>query len=115
MNTELERPLVEEICAPEVVVQEFRVGWQAKKALAAIRQEKLNALAGVAEMPMQEGLGQLVTRIDPDIYWAAKQKFGADCWKDKGFRKDAERNGLIKRMRGINARRIIVPGASIGG
>jgi len=115
LTEDIERPLVEEIAVPEVVAQEFRVGWQCKKALAAVRQEKLNALAGVAPSAMVEGLGQLVTRIDADIYWAAKQKFGADCWRDKGFRRDAERKGLIKGIRGVNARRLIVPGVSIGG
>jgi hypothetical protein len=35
-----------------------------------------------------EGLGQWKACIDPDLYFAARAKYGEDCWKDKDFLND---------------------------
>jgi hypothetical protein len=79
------------------VEREFRCGENARFTMAAVAQEKLNALTAREETRMIDGVGQLVGRIDPDVYWAMRLKHGEECWNDPTFRKLAIRDGLIAR------------------
>jgi len=89
--------LVADLELPKAVQDEFRVGFQVKMALAAIEQEKLNQVARERDHRLIEGMGQLVARIDPDVYWCFVHKFGPGCWRDKGFLKDCIKKGLISK------------------
>jgi hypothetical protein len=92
--------MIEEIEASEAVVGEFRKGFSVHAALAAVRQERLNAACRSIESRLMDGIGQLTHRIDADFYWAMRAKFGPDCWSDKGFMRDCEKRGAVERVRG---------------
>lgn len=96
--------MIEEIEASAAVVGEFRKGFAAQAALAAVRQEQINADSRRIESRLMEGIGQLTHRIDADLYWQARQKFGADCWSDKDFMRDCENKGLVQRVHGRSDR-----------
>ena len=92
--------LIAEIDAPKAVVDEFRVGFQAKAALAAVRQEQVNAVSRSLDSRMVDGLGQLKFRIDADVYFMLRAQYGPGCWRDNDFLADSERKGLLQRVRG---------------
>jgi hypothetical protein len=96
--------LIAPIEAPAAVLAEFRSGFHTHAALAAQRQENINAASRQLENSsrLMEGIGQLKYRIDPDLYWHMRQIFGPDCWKDKDFTAYLEREGVIQRVKGIS-------------
>lgn len=102
-------PFKTEIEAPKALLQEFREGAQAKVALAAIKQQKLNAinrtLAGSSRL--MDGIGQLKYRIDPHLFFFMRHTFGEDCWNDKDFLHCLELDGVIQRVKGISDKIII--------
>jgi hypothetical protein len=102
-----EGTLIEEIEAPEAVVAEFRHGLQAQMAMAAVAQEKLNALAA-EPAKMIDGVGQLVARVDADVYWAMRHRFGAECWSDPAFRKSCAKNELLRPIKGTTGKAKVV-------
>jgi hypothetical protein len=75
--------------------REFRSGENARFALAAVAQEKLNAAVASEPARMIDGVGQLIGRVDADAYWAMRLKHGPDCWNDPAFRRMALRDGLM--------------------
>jgi len=86
--------------ASAAVVGEFRKGFHAKMAMAKIRQEKVNAENAAMRSRLMEGVGQLVARVDSDVYWAFVHKFGPGCWKNKAFMRDCIRQGAVTPVRG---------------
>jgi hypothetical protein len=96
---ETDRELIEQLEIPQSIAEEFRVGWQVRAALAVAKQARINAVCQRLETRQMEGIGELTHRIDPDVYWAMRHKFGPDCWKDKKFLRDCELKGLVCRMR----------------
>lgn len=92
-----EQALVVEIEAPQAVVEEFRVGFQAQMAMAKIRQEKINAETRRIRHKLVEGLGQHVASIDADVYFAMRARFGRDCWRNKAFLEDCIRKGMVEK------------------
>jgi hypothetical protein len=92
------------------VEREFRNGENARFTLAAIAQEKLNAAVQHEGHRTIDGVGQLVARVDPDVYWAMRLKHGEECWNDPAFRKQALRNGLIAKPRIQNERVMVMMG-----
>ena len=59
--------MIECIEASEAVVGEFRKGFAVHTALAAVRQERLNAASRTIESRLMDGIGQLTHRIDADL------------------------------------------------
>lgn len=92
--------MIETIEASEDVIGEFRKGFAVHSALAAVRQERVNAASRAIESRLMDGLGQLTHRIDADFYWAMRAKFGAGCWSDKGFMRDCVKRGAVQQVRG---------------
>ena len=92
--------MIETIEASEAVVGEFRKGFQVSAALAALQQKRLNAASRVLESRLMDGIGQLTHRIDADLYWRMRAKFGPGCWSDKAFVRDCEKRGTLQRVRG---------------
>ena len=101
--------LIAPIEAPAAVVDEFRRGAQAHVAMAALRQERINAASRRLEnsSKLMEGVGQLEYRIDPDLYWAFRHTYGPDCWNDPDFRLALEKAGVIQKVKGISDKIII--------
>ena len=96
--------MIETIEASDAVVGEFRKGFQVHAALAAVRQERVNAASRAMESRLMDGIGQLTHRIDADLYWLARSKFGARCWSDPVFLRDCEKKGLVQRVAGRSDR-----------
>lgn len=92
--------LVTEVDAPRDVVDEFRCGFHVKMALAAARNARIQAENERLESRLIDGLGQLVARVDADVFFAMRFRFGPDCWKDKDFLDDCVRKGMIRKVRG---------------
>jgi hypothetical protein len=93
------------IFVPEVtadVEREFRLGFQAKAAMAAVRQERVNAASRTIRAKLMDGIGQLTHRIDADFYWLAKLKYGAQCWSDPDFRADCVKKGAVEQVAGLS-------------
>lgn len=105
--------ILSEIDAPRAVVDEFRHGLQAQMALAAVAQAKLNALAAEAPAKMIDGVGELVARVDADVYWAMRHKFGPECWSDPGFRKACQKNELLRPIKSVSGKTTIAVNAAI--
>ena len=80
--------LVAELNVSEAVKRELILGHQARMTIAAIQQERVGRiLRDMGPARPVDGLGEPIAKIQPDIFWAMRQKFGADCWRDKGFLK----------------------------
>ena len=94
-----DRGLIIPVEAPKAVVDEFRSGFHAQMALAAVRQEKINALNRQSEIRTLEGTGQLVAQVDADVYWAMRARFGPMCWREPGFLESCFKKGTIERPR----------------
>jgi len=96
--------LVAPIEASSAVLEEFRKGFKQHAVSAALRQEKVNAYSARLENSsrLMDGIGQLKYRIDADLYHHMKAIFGPDCWKDPAFTDALERDGVIKRVKGIS-------------
>jgi hypothetical protein len=105
--------LIEHIEAPEAVVGEFRKGFQAHAALAAVRQAKINEASRALESRLVDGIGQLSHRVDADVYWLARHKFGPNCWSDPAFLRDCEKNGMVQRVAGRSDRVMVDLGRNI--
>ena len=73
-------------------------------ARALIRQQRINASTARLENAsrLMDGIGQLKYQIDGDLYFHMRAIHGADCWRDPAFLKAAERDGLIKRVKGVS-------------
>jgi hypothetical protein len=93
-----------DIEAPEAVKEEFRRGFHVHAALAAARQARVNEACAAMESRLMDGVGQLRYRIDADLYWVARHKFGRHCWSDPAFLRDCEKKGLIKAVAGRSDR-----------
>jgi len=105
--------MIETIEASDSVVGEFRRGFQVHAALAAVRQERVNAASRAMESRLMEGIGQLTHRIDADVYWLARSKFGAKCWSDPAFMRDCEKRGMIQRVAGKSDKIMVDIGRNI--
>ena len=92
--------LISEIEASEAVKAELCRGFQAKRALAEMRNRRVQAASRQMESRLMDGIGQLTHRIDSDVYWLMRNKFGPDCWTNNEFLKDCEKHGTISRVRG---------------
>jgi hypothetical protein len=105
--------LIADIEAPDAVMAELRRGEHVRRAMAGVRQERINAACRQIKSRLMDGIGQLTHRIDADVYWAARAKFGDKCWSDKGFVKDCEKRGMIQRVEG-KSDKIISLGTNTG-
>ncbi|MEI6035707.1 MAG: hypothetical protein WCS65_15690 [Verrucomicrobiae bacterium] len=105
--------MIECIEASEAVVGEFRKGFAVHTALAAVRQERLNAASRTIESRLMDGIGQLTHRIDADFYWAMRAKFGAGCWADKGFVRDCVKRGAVQQVKGRSDRVMLDMGRKV--
>lgn len=78
--------LIAELNVPEAVKRELIVGFNLKMQLADLAQKRIGEVTrrlGAARCV--EGLGAPIARIQADIYYRMRQKFGAECWKDQSF------------------------------
>lgn len=98
--------LIAPIEVSRAVLEEFRVGFRAHAAMAAVRQERINQSIARLETASKlvDGIGQLEYQIDADLYWHMRALHGPDCWRDEAFLKDCEAKGLIKKVKGISDR-----------
>lgn len=105
--------MIEAVEATDAVVREFRLGYQARAAMAAVAQERVNGASRAIESRLMEGIGQLRYRVDADFYWMAREKFGQECWSDKAFLRDCVKRGALHEVRGRSEKTMIHLGSNI--
>ncbi len=85
-------------------------GHHARSALAEARQRAVEQEHGYIESRLIDGVGQLAFRVDSEVYWNMRRRFGDDCWKDPGFRRDFLKKNPGARVRAVkHSGRIIRP------
>lgn len=73
------------------VEKELRSGIMLEQRIAAARNSQLSSTNRRKHRSV-DGLGQHVARIDPTSYHYWMQKVGKDCWKDKQFVREYQRD-----------------------
>lgn len=83
------------------VLAELRRGWQAEKTLARVRQARIAEATRRLETCTRpvEGLGQPTMRVTPEAYHYWGNRLGYDCWRDKQFIKEFQRDNPEVRVR----------------
>ncbi len=116
MHESAAHALIPDVEVSQSVLAEFREGHRMHAARALIRQQRINASTARLENSsrLMDGIGQLKYQIDGDLYFHMRAIHGADCWRDPAFLKAAERDGLIKRVKGVSEKIIIQRRDGIG-
>lgn len=93
---------------PPGVVEEFRKGRVAREALAickAPRAQDLQARhAAEAQWKSMDGLGRPRMVIDTTAYHYWGRRLGYDCWRDKQFLAEFERDNPAVRIKAAGTR-----------
>lgn len=105
----MDDPIVEVTGATEDVIAEFRRGFQAQAVQAALAQERLNAAVTREPSRMIDGVGQLIGRVDADVYHLMKHRHGEEVWSDPHFRKRALEDGLMAKPAVVPKVRVTLP------
>jgi len=87
---------------PPGVVAEFRKGRVAREVMTLQRQPEIQA--GIAQQWKQdcrslEGLGRVRMAISADAFHYWGRRLGYDCWKDKQFLREFERDNPAVRVK----------------
>ncbi len=80
------------------VERELRMGFQLELVNAGIRQKRIAAANHANPRRALDGIGQTTMCLDPVFYQLARIQFGADCWKDKQFRREILRDNEDVRV-----------------
>ena len=74
-------------------IEEIKTGWLRERVHAEINNKRLGA-ANHREHTRKsvDGLGRLRMEVDPTSYHFWGHKLGYECWKDKGFLREYERD-----------------------
>lgn len=77
----------------QALLDDVRRGHHARLVVAQAEQAKFaRVIAESGEVFAKGGLGVRTMCVHSDIYWEMVRRFGPDCWRDKGFRKDMLRD-----------------------
>lgn len=81
------------------VIAELRLGWEAEKVLAGVRQQRIAQASARLERHSVEGLGQPTHSVDlfAYLYWHARTN--GECWKDQSFWDEYARDNPATRVR----------------
>jgi len=83
--------LAQEECTA-ALLRELRWGRQVKQSFEQIREAEAGREAFAARGHKTiEGLGKLVSVIPAYEYFTIREKYGPECWHDRGFVKDNQR------------------------
>ena len=72
------------------VMEEFKTGWNMTAARAAVEQKKIAEIQ--QERRTVHGIGRLRMQISPTAYHYWGKRLGYDCWRDKQFLREFERD-----------------------
>lgn len=89
----------------EDVIKEFQTGWEMERTRAAIHAQQASVFE---EASTVEGLGQLRLSIDPTSFHYWGNRLGYDCWDDKQFLREYERDNPAARVRHVQRNATIV-------
>lgn len=81
------------------VIGELRVGWEAEKVLAGIRQRRIAEASARIERQSVEGLGQHTHSVDLFAYLYWHSRTNGECWKDPAFWAEYARDNPDTRVR----------------
>jgi len=80
--------------------KELRRGWHRNAVTAEIQAKQLGAIHQ-HQMRSIEGIGQLRMSVPADAYHYWGQRLGYDCWSDKQFLSEFERDNPTVKANGI--------------
>ena len=80
------------------VLKEFKTGYNKELVDAEIHQKRIAKQSEQVHRSI-DGIGQLRMRIDPTLYHHWGQKLGYECWRDKGFLREVERDNPEVRVK----------------
>lgn len=78
--------------------RELRRGWQMGRVRAEVESKQAAALNQIEHRAM-DGIGQLRMRVPLDAYHFWGQKLGYDCWNDKQFLHEFERDNPAVKVK----------------
>jgi hypothetical protein len=93
MNGEIYAPMLDSM-PDEIrrgIEDEIRNGWQREAAMAEVN-NRMQGVENRTEHRSIEGLGRLRMQVDPTSYNFWGQKLGYECWRDKQFLREYERD-----------------------
>lgn len=83
----------------QALFNEMRTGAHMSLVHGAINQKRIAASSNAIERKSIDGIGRLRMRVDADLYHLWGQKYGYECWKDKGFLNEMERDNPSLRVK----------------
>tara|TARA_Y100000593_G_scaffold33336_1_gene65582 strand:- start:6593 stop:6946 length:354 start_codon:yes stop_codon:yes gene_type:complete len=93
----------------KAVIDEFRTGWNMQAAKAAVEQKRI-AQAQIERRHI-DGVGRLRMQVSPTAYHYWGRRLGYDCWRDKKFLAEFERDNPGCRVKSRSEKTtILAPG-----
>jgi len=91
------------------VMDEFKTGWQRETVAAVTNQRRI--ASAQQERKTVDGLGQLRMQVDPRVFHYWGQRLGYECWRDKQFLAEMERDNPELKIKSRSAKTtILAPG-----
>lgn len=81
------------------VVKELAGGFKRELVAAEVQQQRIAVQTGHQTRRSIDGIGRLRMRIDPTLYHLWGHKLGYDCWRDKQFLNEIERDNPEVRVK----------------
>ena len=82
----------------KAVLDELKKGYQKELVQAEIHQKRIAKQSEQVHRSI-DGVGQLRMRVDPTLYHHWGQKIGYECWRDKQFLREVERDNPEVRVK----------------
>jgi len=82
----------------QALFNEMRTGALMSLVKGAVNQKRIAAASRNIPRKSIEGIGRLRMRVDADLYHLWGQKYGYECWKDKQFLNEMERDNESLRV-----------------
>lgn len=80
------------------ILKELKTGYQRELVNAEIHQKRIAKQSEQVHRSI-DGVGQLRMRVDPTLYHHWGQKIGYECWRDKQFLREVERDNPEVRVK----------------
>ena len=75
----------------QAIINEFKTGVLKEMVESRVNHQRIAQHNHSNSFKSVEGLGRLRMSVDPWHFHNYGQRYGYDCWKDKGFLKDVEK------------------------
>lgn len=79
------------------MLKEFKTGWNFRKVVAEAQAQHVGQINQMQHRSL-DGIGRLRMRVDPDSYHYWGQRLGYQCWQDKSFLDQYEKDNPYCRV-----------------